>query len=290
MIGHGVISKSVGNEDAIGEVTRSLRSAVPLAALLLCAAVVVLLAMVAVVATALVNGIRGRRTVRRRAASLWGSGRRTSAVARLRIRARQVAVGDGLLAAGAGVAVLALFGGAVGYVTGAAASCGVWWWRRRARRSTVHEASTEDAARQLPFAADLLAACLAAGAGPREAAEAVGASLRGPVGERLARAAAEVRLGGDPAVAWGRLGSLPGAGGLARCMERAQATGVPAVEPMSRLAAQLRAARIREAGIRARRAGVLATAPLGLCFLPAFLTVGVVPVVYGLAGGLMKGS
>ncbi|WP_424888287.1 type II secretion system F family protein [Streptomyces sp. XH2] len=134
-----------------------------------------------------------------------------------------------------------------------------------------------------------MAACLAAGAGPREAAEAVGLSLGGPVGERLARAAAEVRLGGDPATAWGRLGSLPGAQGLARCLERAQATGVPAVEPMSRLAGRLRAERGRAAGIRARRAGVLATAPLGLCFLPAFLTVGVVPVVIGLASGLTKG-
>ncbi|WP_308312477.1 type II secretion system F family protein [Streptomyces sp. ISL-11] len=144
--------------------------------------------------------------------------------------------------------------------------------------------------RQLPVAADLMAACLAAGAGPIQAAEAVGGSLGGPVGERLAQAAAEVRLGGDPVTAWSRVGELPGARGLARCLERAQATGVPAVEPMSRLAGRLRAERGRAAGIRARRAGVLATAPLGLCFLPAFLTVGVVPVVVGLASGLMKGD
>ncbi|MFF4404833.1 type II secretion system F family protein [Streptomyces sp. NPDC001404] len=290
LISQVLISKGAISEDAIGEVVRRLGPVAPLAALLLCAAAAILLAMAAVAAGALVNGIRGRRAVRRRVASLWGSGRRASAVARMRIRARQVSTGDGLLAVGAGVVVLVLVGGAAGCVTGVAVSYGVWRWRRRARWSTGHEASAQEVARQLPLAADLLAACLVAGAGPREAAEAVGASLGGPVGERLAQAAAEVRLGGDPEVAWGRLGSLPGAGGLARCMERAQATGVPAVEPMSRLAAQLRAARTREAGIRARRAGVLATAPLGLCFLPAFLTVGVVPVVYGLAGGLMKGS
>ncbi|MCC2274715.1 type II secretion system F family protein [Streptomyces sp. ET3-23] len=280
----------MSNEDTIGEAVRGLGPVAPLAVLVLCAAVVIPLAMATVGAAVLVNGVRSRRVVRRRVASLWGTGRRAGAVVRLRVRARQAAAGDGLLAGGAGVVVLVLVGGAAGCLTGAAVAYGVWRWRRRVRRSTGSEVPAEDVARQLPIAADLLAACLAAGAGPREAAEAVGASLGGPVGERLAQAAAEVRLGGDPAAAWGRLGNLPGAGGLARCLERAQATGVPAVEPMSRLAVQLRTARTREAGIRARRAGVLATAPLGLCFLPAFLTVGVVPVVYGLAGGLLKGS
>ncbi|WP_343067122.1 type II secretion system F family protein [Streptomyces rectiverticillatus] len=197
---------------------------------------------------------------------------------------------DGLFAAGAGAAGVILLGGAVGCAAGLAAAYCMWrWLRRRKRDGGPDGLPVEEVERQLPLAADLMAACLAAGAGPREAAEAVGVSLGGPVGERLARAAAEVRLGGDPATAWSRLGSLPGARGLARCLERAQATGVPAVEPMSRLAGRLRAERGRAAGIRARRAGVLATAPLGLCFLPAFLTVGVVPVVIGLASGLTKG-
>lgn len=35
-----------------------------------------------------------------------------------------------------------------------------------------------------------------------------------------------------------------------------------------------------------RRVGVLAVAPLGLCFLPAFVLLGIVPVVVGLAGPL----
>ncbi|MEU8549751.1 type II secretion system F family protein [Streptomyces roseoverticillatus] len=233
---------------------------------------------------------------RRRAAALFG--REPAPAARVQgLRAcagRLPGARDWLSAAGAGAAGIILLGGAAGCAVGLAAVYGMWRWRRR-RKRTVAEAEalaqvpSGEAERQLPLAADLMAACLAAGAGPREAAEAVGLSLGGPVGERLARAAAEVRLGGDPATAWGRLGGLPGARGLARCLERAQATGVPAVEPMSRLAGRLRAERGRAAGIRARRAGVLATAPLGLCFLPAFLTVGVVPVVIGLASGLTKG-
>jgi pilus assembly protein TadC len=33
----------------------------------------------------------------------------------------------------------------------------------------------------------------------------------------------------------------------------------------------------------AQRAGVLITVPLGLCFLPAFVCLGIVPVIAGLA-------
>ncbi|RNG14402.1 type II secretion system F family protein, partial [Streptomyces botrytidirepellens] len=143
-----------------------------------------------------------------------------------------------------------------------------------------------EAVRQIPLAADLLAACLAAGADPRTAADAVGKSLGGPFGDRLVRTAAELRLGGEPAGAWGRLGALPGASGLARALEHAGTTGAPAVEPVSRIAADCRAEQGRDAGRRADRASVLATAPLGACFLPAYLLIGVAPVMTGLAGGL----
>jgi pilus assembly protein TadC len=59
---------------------------------------------------------------------------------------------------------------------------------------------------------------------------------------------------------------------------------------VARLAADARAERGRAATARARRAGVLITLPLGLCFLPAFLVVGVLPVVIGLAGGMVNGG
>ena len=34
----------------------------------------------------------------------------------------------------------------------------------------------------------------------------------------------------------------------------------------------------------------MVTAPVGLCFLPAFIAVGVAPVVIGLAGGVLGGG
>ncbi|MFC9175605.1 type II secretion system F family protein [Streptomyces sp. NPDC057107] len=182
-----------------------------------------------------------------------------------------------------------LIGGLMGCAVGSAAAYGTWRWQCSRPRPGSGESREERAAiaGQLPLAADLLAACVAVGAGPREAAEAVGESIGGPVGDRLAGAAAEIRLGGEPAEAWGRLGEIPGAGPLARCLHRAGSTGAPAAEPVSRLAEAMRAEQAGAAVARAQRAGVLITAPVGLCFLPAFLAVGVAPVIIGLAGGLL---
>ncbi|NNN37182.1 hypothetical protein HLK59_43955, partial [Streptomyces sp. S3(2020)] len=166
-------------------------------------------------------------------------------------------------------------------------------WGGGARQGAEDMAESYDAAeaaRQLPLAADLLAACIAAGAGPVVGARAVGEALGGPVGEGLARGAAEVRLGGPPGEAWRRLASMPGAGPLARLLERADVSGLPAAAPVARLAAEARAEWARTATARARRAAVMVTAPVGLCFLPAFIAVGVLPVVIGLASGVMGGG
>ncbi|MFD5817508.1 type II secretion system F family protein [Streptomyces sp. NPDC127038] len=183
-----------------------------------------------------------------------------------------------------------LIGGLAGVLVGAAAGFGLRWWLRRRGPMPAEEYDVSLAARQLPLAADLVAACIAAGASPVAAAQAVGEALGGPVGERLARGAAEVRLGGEPVDAWRGLANLPGARGLARLLERAGDSGVPAAVPVGRLAAEARAEWGRAATARARRAAVMVTAPVGLCFLPAFLAIGVLPVVIGLAGGLLRGG
>ncbi|MGW1866656.1 type II secretion system F family protein [Streptomyces mauvecolor] len=230
---------------------------------------------------------REERRVRRRTAALLALEALSLPPRRKRspawARAKQGGAPLGALAAG-----YVLVGGLGGVLAGLAAAYGAWVWGRRRRARGNGDSERRAAVRELPLAADLLAACLAAGAGPREAAGAVGASLEGPVGARLGKAAAELRMGGEPADAWGRLGAIPGAAELARCLERAASSGAPAAGPVARVAERCRAERTREASARARRAGVLITGPLGLCFLPAFLAAGVAPVVIGLAGGLLR--
>ncbi|MER5967925.1 type II secretion system F family protein [Streptomyces sp. NPDC002057] len=195
-------------------------------------------------------------------------------------------VGHWAVPLGAAGLAWVLFGAFGGLLAGVLVGAGV---RQGSARRSTPVTDGEEAVRDLPLAADLLAACASAGAGPGEAAEAVGRSLGGPLGERLTRTAAELRLGGEPAEVWRRFGAIPGAEGLARCMERAGSSGAPAAEAVARHAAALRSARARAAAARARRAQVLISAPVGLCFLPAFLAVGVAPVVIGLATGLLGG-
>ncbi|MFJ8011637.1 type II secretion system F family protein [Streptomyces sp. NPDC096339] len=236
------------------------------------------------VLSAVVAGMKARAARRRIAVLLGAAPGPRGRAAPLRIRRAAGWAGP----AGALLAGWVLVGGVAGVAVGALAAFGVRRWSARAR--PPGGVDPREAERQLPFAADLLAACLAAGAGPVEAAEVVGESLGGPLGERLARAGAELRLGGEPGAGWGRLAEIPGARPLADCLERAARTGAPAAEPVSRLASHLRADRARRAGARVQRAAVLVTAPVGLCFLPAFLAVGVAPVVIGMASGLLSNN
>ncbi|WP_369171204.1 type II secretion system F family protein [Streptomyces sp. R28] len=232
--------------------------------------------------------VRHERRVRRRLAELMTTAEVTSIRRRFDVR-QGMRHGLPLVAVvGAG---WALVGGIAGLAAGLIVAGGLWMWRRRQAAVGAEEVpDAAEVARQLPLAADLLAACIAAGAGPVIAAQAVGEALGGPVGDGLARGAAEVRLGGEPGEAWQRLASMPRAGALARLLERADVSGLPAAGPVARLAAEARADWGRTATERARRAAVMVTAPVGLCFLPAFIAVGVAPVVIGLAGGVLGGG
>ncbi|MFD5543013.1 hypothetical protein ACFWIJ_35665, partial [Streptomyces sp. NPDC127079] len=60
-----------------------------------------------------------------------------------------------------------LIGGITGALLGLGVAVGLWRWRRReADGERAARAESAEAVRQLPLAADLLAACIAAGAGP----------------------------------------------------------------------------------------------------------------------------
>ncbi|MGW5312435.1 type II secretion system F family protein, partial [Nocardia thailandica] len=97
-----------------------------------------------------------------------------------------------------------------------------------------------------------------------------------------------------PASAWERAAAdaagLPGADdveSLARMARRSARSGASLAAAVGELADHRRAAVEDAAVARAERAGVLIGGPLGLCFLPAFVCLGIVPVVIGLAGRVL---
>jgi pilus assembly protein TadC len=151
----------------------------------------------------------------------------------------------------------------------------------------------EQLSRDLPLLLDLLAACLAGGAALPAAACAVGAAVPGPAGDRLGRVAAALAVGTPADLAWRALADDDvddPLGGVARALARSAETGAPVAAALAGLAAEARR-ESRAAGTRAaRRAGVLAVAPLGLCFLPAFVLLGVLPVVVGLAAPVLRAT
>jgi Flp pilus assembly protein TadB len=135
--------------------------------------------------------------------------------------------------------------------------------------------------RDLPLAIELLAACTAAGLAIEPSVDVVSMAIGGPLGEILGGHAARVRLGGDPVADWRRLHRDPQLASLARSMLRSAESGAALVDSLHRLAADSRLARATVLQRRARGVGVRAAGPLGVCFLPSFMLIGVVPTVVG---------
>jgi pilus assembly protein TadC len=69
---------------------------------------------------------------------------------------------------------------------------------------------------------------------------------------------------------------------------RSAESGVRLARGFELLAVELRDDARAAAMARAQRAGVWAVAPLGLCFLPAFACLGIIPVIVGIAHGVLN--
>lgn len=181
-----------------------------------------------------------------------------------------------------GVVVLWLLGGLLGAVAGATLALG--GPRLLARASTAVD---DGSAGTLPLALDLLAACLTGGAPLGAATASVAEACPGQLGRSLARVAAALDVGAPAAEAWAPLSGFGPTGlAVARALARTETSGAPLAPTLRDLAARARADQAAAGLRRARRVGVLVVGPLGVCFLPAFLLVGVVPTVIGLAGPL----
>ncbi|HEY5857876.1 MAG TPA: type II secretion system F family protein [Aldersonia sp.] len=137
---------------------------------------------------------------------------------------------------------------------------------------------------------DLLAACLRAGLPMPTAVGAIAALAPASLRESLRRSADLLALGADPEVAWRDAAADPATESLARVVRRSAASGSSLARTMDELARRRRQTEEDAAVARAERAGVLIGGPLGLCFLPAFVCLGIVPVVIGLAGRVLGGG
>lgn len=130
---------------------------------------------------------------------------------------------------------------------------------------------------------DLLGACLRAGLPVSAAITAMASTAPKPMADSLRRVADLLALGADPDAAWGEAALDPDTEALARMARRSARSGSSLSSSMAELAERSRGDAEDLAAAAAERAGVLISGPLGLCFLPAFIALGIVPVVIGLA-------
>ena len=187
-----------------------------------------------------------------------------------------------ILATSTGVLVTALLGWPQGPFAGAAIGAATWWLARRLSRPATGRPDP------LGLAAtwDLLAACLRAGLPVPAAVTAIAGDLPADAGRSLRATAELLAMGADPVDAWAPAMACRDTAALARGARHTARSGTALADVVAALAATVRDSAGDAAEARAQRAGVLIAAPLGVCFLPAFICLGIAPVVAGLADQL----
>ncbi len=141
----------------------------------------------------------------------------------------------------------------------------------------------------VPLVGDLMASLLRSGADPLSAAGAVASSLDGPLAEAMDGCVRSLRLGEPPDAAWAPLMDDEVTAALVRPLVRAAERGSSAAPAMARASADLRRQARARAAAAADTVAVRAVGPLGVCFLPAFVLLAVVPLVAGWILVLIQG-
>lgn len=180
-----------------------------------------------------------------------------------------------------------------------AAALLVWpppgWVLHRVRTGDSAAAAESDALGEpdpfdLAAGYDTLAVCLRAGLPVATAARVAAHASPPTLGRSFTRAADLLALGADPERAWAtRRSDDRDFADLAALIRRASRAGAALAEAVAGFADATRRRAENDALEGAERAGVKISGPLGLCFLPAFVCLGIVPVVIGLASDLLVG-
>jgi pilus assembly protein TadC len=161
-------------------------------------------------------------------------------------------------------------------------------------RLRIGQPVTRPDSRALALLLDLIASVLGSGAPPDHALALVSEAVEETGQPELVHAVAPLRrvgrllaLGAEPELAWTGLAENPGYEAVSRAGRRCADTGARMSGAFRDLAVELRADRHTAALASAERVGVWSLLPLGFCFLPAFICIGIIPVVIGVAGEVL---
>lgn len=172
---------------------------------------------------------------------------------------------------------------ASGAVLAPSAAGATFYLLRRMRAGTGRHQPDEALPLTLTVAALLLRSGAPPGAALSEAASGCASTNR----QLCAQVDRRLSMGEPAGRAWSLLYAHPELAAVARAAVRTSDSGAALAQAWESVGRRQRADRRLAAEIRARKVGVRALAPLGLCFLPAFVCLGVVPMVIGLAADIL---
>ncbi len=185
-----------------------------------------------------------------------------------------------LAAFGAPFAALVLLGWPFGAVVGAALAPAAYGAVGRLESAASRQRGARIAA-QLPGALDLVVAVLEVGRPPGVALALAADATPDPLGSELGQLASRVSVASDPLGVWSSLLHDPALAPVGRAFQRAERSGMPVAHVISGVADELRRERRSRRRDDSRKVAVRTAAPLGMCFLPAFFLVGIVPTIMG---------
>jgi len=163
-------------------------------------------------------------------------------------------------------------------VAGALTLAGRWWMRRLVARASP-------AADQTMLALHAVRAAMAAGADVASALAAVSVALE-PDAPALAQAMRSAALALSEGAAWDDCWGDETAEPLRRALRLPWERGAHAGPLLAAVADGVSIRRRRAAQVAAGELAVRLTLPLAMCLLPAFVLVGIVPLLVSLVGGL----
>jgi Flp pilus assembly protein TadB len=157
---------------------------------------------------------------------------------------------------------------------------------KRAQQCKTRQVSS---ASQAPLVADLLGAALDAGLPVSTATEVVHSAVTGAIAREVEVVIRAYSMGAGVDEAWRRLEPYSVLAPVAHAVVRSYDSGAALSPALRACAEDMRREHRARAEIAARSAGVRAIGPLTACFLPAFLLLGVLPLVASLAEQVFTG-